>query len=255
MSLPNIIVPGETNADKRTIFFPIYDKDGLIASGDAQGITDGWATSAITLASGDLQYAHNRGGYVAIAGTFGHNGEGEYYYIFDPTEIANSLSDGTVAVKFVRTGYRAFIVRIPFYNPNGGLALTTDVTSAQTAINAHTDSAVASAQTAIIAAIPTTTQIATAILDAARSGHVVLGSIGEGIALAASLLQGNFYIDNTNNTDPNGQTAARIRCFHTGTAAAAATPGGSGQGEFATFLVTTSYTGPNQIASHRVVQQ
>ncbi len=102
--------------------------------------------------------------------------------------------------------------------------------------------------------VPTTAQIATAVLDAARSGHVVLGSIGEGIALATSLLQGNFFVDNVTNTD-NGQTAARIRCFHTGAAAGAATAGGVGEGEFATFLVTTAYSGPNKMTSHRVVQQ
>lgn len=94
-----------------------------------------------------------------------------------------------------------------------------------------------------------------AILDAARSGHVTLGTVGEGIAIATSLLQGNFYMDQTNNTNPNGQTSARIRCFHTGSAAAAATPGGSGEGEFATFVVTTTYSGPSKITDHRVVQQ
>lgn len=98
-------------------------------------------------------------------------------------------------------------------------------------------------------------QVASAVLDALRSGHVVPGSIGEGIAIAASLLQGNFYMDNTDNSDPNGQTAARLRCFHTGTATQAATFGGSGEGEFATFLVVTTYSGPNKITDHRVVQQ
>jgi hypothetical protein len=97
--------------------------------------------------------------------------------------------------------------------------------------------------------------IANAVLDSLRSGHVVPGSVGEGIAIATSLLQGNFYMDNTNNSSPNGQTAARLRCFHTGVATSAATPGGTGEGEFATFLVTTSYSGPNKITDHRVVQQ
>jgi hypothetical protein len=96
--------------------------------------------------------------------------------------------------------------------------------------------------------------VAAAVLDALRSGHVVPGSIGEGIAIAAGLLQGNFFMDNITNT-ANGQTAARMRVFHTGAAAAAATAGGVGQGEFATFLVETAYTGPNKIQTHRVVQQ
>ena len=98
------------------------------------------------------------------------------------------------------------------------------------------------------------TEIANAILDAARTGHVAVGSVGEGIALAAALLQGNFYMDNVTNTS-NGQTAARLRVFHTGSAAAAATSGGTGEGEFATFLVATTYSGPSQVTEHRVVQQ
>lgn len=95
--------------------------------------------------------------------------------------------------------------------------------------------------------------VAAAVLDALRSDHVGIGSIGEGIAIAAGLLQGNFYMDNTVNTI-NGQTSARIRVFHTDTATNAATPGGSSEGEFATFNVTTNYSGPNKITDHRVVQ-
>jgi hypothetical protein len=106
----------------------------------------------------------------------------------------------------------------------------------------------------LLNSLPSAAQITTAILDALRSGHVVPGSIGEGIAIATGLLQGNFYMDNVTNTT-NGQTAARMRVFHTGVAAAAATPGGIGEGEFATFLVATSYSGPGNIIDHRVVQQ
>lgn len=94
---------------------------------------------------------------------------------------------------------------------------------------------------------------AASILDAARSAHVTVGTIGEGIALAAALLQGNFYMDQV-TVGANGLTAARIRCFHTGSAAAAATSGGSGEGEFATFLVSTTYTS-GHIATHRSAQQ
>ena len=97
--------------------------------------------------------------------------------------------------------------------------------------------------------------VTNAVLDELLSGHAIIGSVGDGIAIAAGLLQGNFFMDQTNNSDPNGQTFARLRVFRTGTAALAATPGGSGQGEFATFLVTTTYVGPNKIATHRVVRQ
>jgi hypothetical protein len=93
------------------------------------------------------------------------------------------------------------------------------------------------------------------ILDAALADHGVIGSVADGIAIAAGLLQGNFFVDQTNNTDPNGQTAARMRVFRDAAATAAATDGGSSEGEFATFVVTTEYIGPNKIKTHRVVRQ
>jgi hypothetical protein len=96
--------------------------------------------------------------------------------------------------------------------------------------------------------------IVNAILDELLTGHAIVGSVGDAIAIAAGLLQGNFFMDQTNNSDPNGQTAARLRVFRTGAATALATNGGSGEGEFATFLVTTTYAGVNKIATHRVVR-
>jgi hypothetical protein len=95
---------------------------------------------------------------------------------------------------------------------------------------------------------------ADAILDALLQDHSIVGSVADGIAIAAGLLQGNFFIDNTVNTDPNGQTAARMRVFRNSVDAAAASPGGSGEGEFALFSVTTTYVGVNKIATHRVVR-
>jgi hypothetical protein len=106
-----------------------------------------------------------------------------------------------------------------------------------------------------VAGVPTAASIRDAILDAARSGHLIPGTIGEGIALATSLLQGNFFIDEVDNSDPNGPTSQRLRCFVDAAAMASITPGGSGEGEFATFVVTTTYEGPNKITTHQVVQQ
>lgn len=117
-----------------------------------------------------------------------------------------------------------------------GLALTSDVTSAVTSIEA---------------AIPTVSNI----LDALLTSHAVEGSVGDGIAIAAGMLQGNFFMDEVNNTDANGQTSCRIRLFRTKTAVAAATSGGSGEGEFKTFVVSTSYSGVNKIVTHRSVEQ
>lgn len=106
-----------------------------------------------------------------------------------------------------------------------------------------------------LASAPSVPSIVNAILDELLSGHAVIGSVGDGIAIAAGLLQGNFLLDNTDNSNPNGQTLARIRIFRSSAAASAATPGGVGEGEFATFLVTTTYSGPNKVLTHRVVRQ
>lgn len=105
-----------------------------------------------------------------------------------------------------------------------------------------------------IQAVGNPTAIAQAVLDVARSGHITLGTIGEGIALATSLLQGNFFIDNV-TPSANGPTAQRLRCFLSATAMSGVTPGGTGQGEFATFLVATTYSGPGAVATHKVTQQ
>lgn len=101
----------------------------------------------------------------------------------------------------------------------------------------------------------TAADVATAVLDALLTDHAVEGSVADGVALAASLLQGNYVVDQTVTSDPNGQTSARLRCFRDGAAAAAATDGGTGEGEFATFVATTEYSGVNKILTHRVVRQ
>jgi len=133
-------------------------------------------------------------------------------------------------------------------------ASTATIASDITASTATIASDITTSQAAIIAAIPSASTVASAILDAARSGHITLGSVGEGIALATSLLQGNFFIDNV-TPSVNGPTAQRLRCWLSASAMSGVTPGGSGQGEFATFLVTTTYSGPGAVATHKVVQQ
>jgi hypothetical protein len=123
-----------------------------------------------------------------------------------------------------------------------------DATAVIAAVNAHTDAALGGS-------FPTTAAIRDAVLDALLSDHSTQGSVADGIAIAAGLLQGNFVMDNVVNTDPNGQTSARIRLFRNGTAAGAATGGGTGQGEFATLLVTTTYSAPGKVTIHKVVRQ
>jgi hypothetical protein len=167
----------------------------------------------------ELQTNRDLTGYVNSLGVFSHFGDGSYRYTFATSEVAAAGGEGNIWLRVKVSGFRTVVLRVPLRN-----------------------------------VAPTANAVRDAVLNAVRSGFVGTGTIGEGIALAAALLQGNYYMDTVTNT-VNGQTAARLRCFHDGIAAAAATDGGVGQGEFATFLVTTSYSGPNKIVDHRVVQQ
>ena len=170
-------------------------------------------------AVGEIQVNRDLAGYVNATGTFSHIGDGVYRYTFPNSEVASGGGEGNTWLRVKVSGFRTVAFRVP-----------------------------------IRSLPPTETAIVTAVLDAARSGHIGTGTIGEGVAAAMALLQGNFYMDQTTNT-ASGQTAARIRCFHTGAATSAATAGGSGEGEFATFLVTTAYSGASKITTHRVTQQ
>jgi hypothetical protein len=138
------------------------------------------------------------------------------------------------------------------FGTSGGLPtkqnIDDDATAVIASVNAHTDSALGGS-------FPTPASIRDAVLDALLSDHSTPGSVADGVAIAAGLLQGNFVMDSVINTDPNGQTSARIRLFRNGTAAGAATSGGSGQGEFATLLVTTAYSAPGKVTIHKVVRQ
>ncbi len=128
-------------------------------------------------------------------------------------------------------------------------SINTNVDNAVIEINAHTDAALAAMS------FPTADAVRDAVLDALLSDHAIVGSVADGIAVAAGLLQGNFMMDNVDNTNPNGQTAARMRIWRSAAAMASATSGGSGaQGAFATFTVETSYEGPNKILSHKVTR-
>jgi len=158
-------------------------------------------------------------GFVNSTGTFTHVGNGVYAFTYTAAEVAAPGGEGNIWFRVKVPGFRTVLLRTPLRS-----------------------------------AFSTTTEMRDAVLNAVRSGFVATGSVGEGVAITTALLQGNIYVDTVTNT-ANGQTSARVRCFHTGAAAQAATQGGSGQGEFATFLVTTSYTGVNKIADHRVVQQ
>lgn len=166
-----------------------------------------------------IQTKRDLGAYANALGTFSHISDAKYRYTFSASEVAATGGEGNIWLR----------VKVP-------------------------DFRVAELRTPIRLRFPTTAEISAAILNAARSGFIGTGTIGEGVAIGMAMLQGNILMDKVHQ-GPNGQTFARVRCFHSGSAASAATQGGSGEGEFATFIVTTSYTDTNQIASHRVVQQ
>jgi len=276
---------GETDDDKKTITFSIYTSEGLPASGDTG--------EGAVCAPGAAEKQTNRdfGGWINAGGTFAHIADGKYKYTFSNTEVQSSGGEGNILFRVKVTGYRVMEVRVPIRSATSTAdALATVATYVDTevaaikaktdnlpaspanevtvaAIKAKTDNlpsdpadasdiaaAFAATTATIIAAIPTAAAVRDAILDAARSGHIAVGSVGEALALSASLLQGNFFIDNVTNTD-NGPTVQRLRCFLSAAAMAGVTPGGTGQGEFATFDVATTYSGPNKIVTHKVTQQ
>lgn len=118
---------------------------------------------------------------------------------------------------------------------------------------------------AILPAGMTPGAVADAQLEEQVTDHSgVVGSVAEALdflvggvnALGTTSLQllglsnGNTVIDNVTNT-VDGQTACRIRAFSDDAAVAAATQGGSGEGEIATYEVTATYTSPGQLLLYK----
>lgn len=113
--MPSLIKPGETNAALKTITFPIFSVDGLLATG---GPDDDWESNVVATSSGATMEVQNNptDPWTAAAGTFGHNGAGEYYYIFANAEVAGSLNVGSVAFRFTKPGFRIQTARVDFRN-------------------------------------------------------------------------------------------------------------------------------------------
>jgi hypothetical protein len=267
--------PGETDTDKRTISFDLYNSSGLPASGLAgEGAVAAFATT-------ELQVSYNYGtSYTTAVGTFAHGSDGNYKYTFGLTEVQSSIGEKNVWLRYKATGFRTRVIEVPLRFVDVDTVQSAVVTSVQSglatgtalatvagyidtevaAIKAKTDNLPAdpASQAAVIAAMPaaapTAAVVRDAILNELLSGHATEGTVGDAIAIAASMLQGNFFMDNVDNTNDNGQTAARIRLFRTATAMASVSAGGTGQGEFATFLLTTTYAGPNKITTHKAVR-
>ncbi len=102
--------------------------------------------------------------------------------------------------------------------------------------------------------LPLKSEIAGLVLNALLQDFAIAGSVADGVAVAAGLLQGNFMLDETTNTD-DGQTAGRLRVWRSAGAMPADGGGAGSEGAFATFLVTTTYEGPGKITMHKAVRQ
>jgi hypothetical protein len=92
-----------------------------------------------------------------------------------------------------------------------------------------------------IAGLPA--NVAAAVWDALQADHKVVGSFGDMMRRIVALQKEHYYIDNTAYNDEGLLISGRIRLFETKAGVNAATYGGTGEGEFATYtLITTPKT-------------
>lgn len=247
------IKPGETDPAKKTITLRVYDASGLPASGL------GGEGAVCVLGPSEKQVSRNSAAYVDAAGAFAHVGDGSYRYAFTDAEVSAAGGEGSVLLRVRKDGFRTVVIDVPLRYGRADV-LTADAIDAA-AVKADavakiqsglaTASGIAAAVAQVTAAIPDPTTIRDAVLDALLADHAIPGSVADGVAIAAGLLQGNFMQDNVVN-GPNGQTSARLRIWRSA-GAMPASPGGSGaEGAFAVFSATTAYAGPGKVTVHRV---
>jgi len=140
---------------------------------------------------------------------------------------------------------------------NVGAAVWTDnaISGLVTAVNNGLTNAHGAGSWAAGAAAPSAATVADAVWDEALSGHMAAGSAGLALFLAKGLAQCNYVLDNTEFNASGMMTAGRIRVFATPQAAAAATEGGSDEGEVATFAVAASGTTSGRLQLYKVYQE
>jgi hypothetical protein len=83
-------------------------------------------------------------------------------------------------------------------------------------------------------------EIADAVWGAMQADHKVLGSFGDLMRRIVALQKEHYVIDNMEHNAQGLLTAARIRLFENKADVAAATDGGTGEGEFATYDFETT---------------
>lgn len=89
--------PGETDANKKTIYFKVFDVDGLPCSGEVDEAAV-WVPGA-----GEIQVNRDQAGYTNTAGTFNHIADGDYYYTFANAEISGA-TEGTILFRAKEVG-------------------------------------------------------------------------------------------------------------------------------------------------------
>lgn len=97
------------------------------------------------------------------------------------------------------------------------------------------------------------TNVAQAVWDALQADHKVAGSFGDMMRRIVALQKEHYFIDNTTYNNEGLLLSGRIRLFETKTAANNATYGGSGEGEFATYTLTTTPKTARPEQAHTVV--
>lgn len=84
--------------------------------------------------------------------------------------------------------------------------------------------------------------IANAVWNAMQADHQLADSFGDAVQRIVALQKENYYIDQMTYNAEGLMTTGRIRLFRTKAAALAATDGGSGEGEFATYTFDATPT-------------
>lgn len=99
-----------------------------------------------------------------------------------------------------------------------------------------------------------TTEIVDGLLDEVinSSNHFTTDTVGETLTILRGLVQQNFMLDETVYNADNLLTSGRIRIFTNKTEVGAATDGGSGQGEIATFTIASVAQGGSLVKSYKV---
>lgn len=99
--------PGETDPDKKTVSFDIFDSAGLPASGL------GGEGAVATFATTELQISSNYGSsYTTALGTFAHGGDGIYKYQFTNAEVQTSVGEKNLWLRYKKAGFKTRVVEV-----------------------------------------------------------------------------------------------------------------------------------------------